>query len=1099
MRYTSTGGNRQELAEIGRNRVGSRTKSALSKGSLRGGGRAIRLKFGPIVRGVLAAYTMQEDRSISAEPERAAQTEFIQGFSRRLAGLREALTVLRQRPDDRAARDQLQRRLHAVATATQVLGLASAAEALLDAVRLLENASRGGVTPEQVQTLNRVLEIVPELLHERPVPSTEDWQGASPVHVLVFGAPFIVEGLGNGRRQIECFLTDDFTEALEHLRTHGPNVAVVDSGARQARQLIRAITTDSTTEPIPVLVLTPPGEGSAQHWIQAGASAVLKLPLSPEDFRRTLFSFGSKEASGLSKEGLGQLDLASLSRKIAEEIQSALVTDALTEGDDVAIDFGKGSEVIAAVWGAVAKVRQVVAVASAGQVRFKDSGPVGSVVLDGLASTSRGTLARDAGNLAQVELKGRKAVVADDDPAIVWLLSDVLKSVGMQVFEAKDGEQALELVRDHWPDLVITDVVMPRLDGLELCRQLKRDIAVRDVPVILLSWKEDLLQRVRELGVSADGYIRKETDAGTLMERVREVLRPRARVEARLLARAPVSGRLDGLTPRWLLEGARRFTGDARIQLHDAAYVYEVELREGEPVTATRTNGEGSVERGKKVLRAFLGVSAGRFELKPESTSVTRELYGTLEEQILPLIDQAREISRTLSASALLNIESVELDAKMASGYLGSTPLSARLLTQRLLSGASPRDLILSGEFAPSAVHSVLWDLNLHGAIEEVHSLDLALCGPEVVAPSGFSFQLSPEPAKVMPVNGALLTGLDLTPSDLGNAVLSLAADTSPWPAKATPKIVLAPARQAEAVVNQPQPGVEHSLASTEQPQAPTEQPQAISQLPPITTEQPQASVEPPDTSADSILPIPPTPVVVRHPARRPEAEDESPVEAVIASEALGFGGTPEAPSVGSAWPDDSEEASPAAPPVAGDGANAPPASIRTRLVGWSKALVPPAAAAVVAFGLVRYVVVPSLAPSATADTQVAGQTQPAAQAPAQPGIEGNVASPPNAVASSLQVAASAPKPPQIETLPAPEGIPVPTGLGLLLLETGARHSFYLDGDFIGVGPRRYAQLPPGKHEVRLSLPGAEQTFSVSIEPGKMTRVRPADGLPATP
>jgi DNA-binding response OmpR family regulator len=87
---------------------------------------------------------------------------------------------------------------------------------------------------------------------------------------------------------------------------------------------------------------------------------------------------------------------------------------------------------------------------------------------------------------------------------------------------------------------------MPKLDGFSLCHEIKRDVAVRDVPVILLSWKEDLLQRLRELGADADGYLRKEAAASAVVERVREVLHSRARVEERIRAgqrRAPLPSR----------------------------------------------------------------------------------------------------------------------------------------------------------------------------------------------------------------------------------------------------------------------------------------------------------------------------------------------------------------------------------------------------------------------------------------------------------------------------------------------------------------------------------------------------------------------------
>src|SRR5690606_24044328 len=120
-------------------------------------------------------------------------------------------------------------------------------------------------------------------------------------------------------------------------------------------------------------------------------------------------------------------------------------------------------------------------------------------------------------------------LVADDDPSITWFLAGVFKAAGATVVEARDGARALELAKHRAPDLVVTDVLMPRLDGFSLCRALKRDVVLRDVPVVLLSWKEDLLQRVRELGADADGYLRKEANAGIIVQRVRELLKRRRR------------------------------------------------------------------------------------------------------------------------------------------------------------------------------------------------------------------------------------------------------------------------------------------------------------------------------------------------------------------------------------------------------------------------------------------------------------------------------------------------------------------------------------------------------------------------------------------
>jgi two-component system sensor histidine kinase/response regulator len=78
-------------------------------------------------------------------------------------------------------------------------------------------------------------------------------------------------------------------------------------------------------------------------------------------------------------------------------------------------------------------------------------------------------------------------LVADDEPAVLEVLSQVVEDLGHDVLRARDGEEALELARARRPQLVVTDHMMPRLSGLELCRKLKGDQALKDVPVILLS------------------------------------------------------------------------------------------------------------------------------------------------------------------------------------------------------------------------------------------------------------------------------------------------------------------------------------------------------------------------------------------------------------------------------------------------------------------------------------------------------------------------------------------------------------------------------------------------------------------------------------
>ncbi|GHG84428.1 response regulator [Comamonas sp. JC664] len=78
-------------------------------------------------------------------------------------------------------------------------------------------------------------------------------------------------------------------------------------------------------------------------------------------------------------------------------------------------------------------------------------------------------------------------LVADDEPAVLEVLSQVVEDLGHDVVQARDGEEALGLARDRLPQLVVTDHMMPRLSGVDLCRRMKQEAQLKDVPVILLS------------------------------------------------------------------------------------------------------------------------------------------------------------------------------------------------------------------------------------------------------------------------------------------------------------------------------------------------------------------------------------------------------------------------------------------------------------------------------------------------------------------------------------------------------------------------------------------------------------------------------------
>jgi two-component system KDP operon response regulator KdpE len=117
-----------------------------------------------------------------------------------------------------------------------------------------------------------------------------------------------------------------------------------------------------------------------------------------------------------------------------------------------------------------------------------------------------------------------RVLVVDDEPQITRVLRTVLTSQGYQVQTAAEGESALASFAEWRPELVITDLYMPHLDGLELCKRIR---AMSSVPIIVLSVKGEERTKVEALDVGADDYVTKPFGTDELLARVRAALRRR--------------------------------------------------------------------------------------------------------------------------------------------------------------------------------------------------------------------------------------------------------------------------------------------------------------------------------------------------------------------------------------------------------------------------------------------------------------------------------------------------------------------------------------------------------------------------------------------
>jgi DNA-binding response OmpR family regulator len=123
----------------------------------------------------------------------------------------------------------------------------------------------------------------------------------------------------------------------------------------------------------------------------------------------------------------------------------------------------------------------------------------------------------------QSQQSARIAIV-EDSPLQAELLKRVLSEKGYAVEVARDGAEGLELVRRIKPDLVVSDVVMPEMDGYDLCRAIKRDRALSGIPVLLLTSLDDPEDIIRGLDSQADNYLTKPYEEERLLARVEQLL-----------------------------------------------------------------------------------------------------------------------------------------------------------------------------------------------------------------------------------------------------------------------------------------------------------------------------------------------------------------------------------------------------------------------------------------------------------------------------------------------------------------------------------------------------------------------------------------------
>ena len=117
-----------------------------------------------------------------------------------------------------------------------------------------------------------------------------------------------------------------------------------------------------------------------------------------------------------------------------------------------------------------------------------------------------------------------RILIVDDEPNIVLALELLMKKEGYEVHAVDDGERAVQAAKELRPDLILLDIMMPKMDGYEVCQRIRSDALLKDISIIMLTAKGREVEREKGMALGADHYITKPFSTRQVVMKVREIL-----------------------------------------------------------------------------------------------------------------------------------------------------------------------------------------------------------------------------------------------------------------------------------------------------------------------------------------------------------------------------------------------------------------------------------------------------------------------------------------------------------------------------------------------------------------------------------------------
>jgi CheY-like chemotaxis protein len=653
-----------------------------------------------------------------------AESGFCASIEQRVLELRAAMDALSTDPGA-GRRARVRRRLHALGVGARVVGLQRVAQRVADAGAILD--AGGWSEAEEMRAIDEALVTLPELARadaEAPLPLAiaPDTQSAA---VCVVGREELLRTLSEagalGGLTLDCTRAPDCGTALGMREPVTPELFVIDVDMPGASELVSTLIDDPRTELVPIIAIARPS----------------------------------------SKERLARWTVLGVARTFVRPLDAAAVRVACVE----AIEQRRGRT-----------LRMVAPPAGLGM-----SAPPGVVAIRAPAPIEPSPLP-PAAPAAPIEINlaslvGRRIVVADADPVVTWFIADQLRKHGCVVDEAIGAQRALEhaldVTRAELPHLVFADAELKSADGAPLAHALARDPMTRDVPIVLLSWKDELLDAARASGVVA-ACMTKGAAPEELVAKAAELVQARAPVWARLCAAGKAPGTLERVSVARLVRAAQARKRPALIVLSSGGVTHELHVARGAIRRAARTSPEGRVEVGARAASTALGTLEGTYVLDDAHEAASGD-----QDLTTCALDLLRATGRALSTARAERIVELRLDPD--AGHLARS-LAPRALVERLASGVSPRALVVRGEATSEQLSTLVDDLCRRGIVvgfrEEIPDAAARPVAP--APPPALRASPPPAPALAIELSAPITAPLRAAPARETTAPIPLARKSAP-------------------------------------------------------------------------------------------------------------------------------------------------------------------------------------------------------------------------------------------------------------------------------------------------------------------------------